>query len=157
MPSISLRLFGYSMAYSDAGRHSALERAIAEHGVAQVITRLEQVKINAHYLKQTEKDIEFVKSNYVDVDTDADEDGEDGTEDGEEDGEEDGAEDGDDGGDNSLPLVQGNDMASKEVAANFTECMKSLNEKLRKATLDKDAAMINLIITSMTNVIKSTL
>jgi flagellar biosynthesis/type III secretory pathway protein FliH len=146
------------MAYSDAGRHSALERAIAEHGVAQVINRLEQVKINANYLKQTEKDIEFVKSNYADVD----EDGEDGTEDGAEDDTEDGAEDGvedgaEDGGDNSLPVVQGNDMTPKEVAANFIECMKSLNEKLRKATIDKDAAMINLIITSMTNVIKSTL
>jgi hypothetical protein len=39
----------------------------------------------------------------------------------------------------------------------FIECMKLLNGKLYKATLDKDHSMIYLMVTSMTNVIKSTL
>lgn len=39
----------------------------------------------------------------------------------------------------------------------FIECMKLLNEKLCKATLEKDHAMIDMMVTSMTNVIKSTL
>eukprot|EP00798_Chlamydomonas_sp_ICE-L_P012027 gene12027-15129_t len=39
----------------------------------------------------------------------------------------------------------------------FIECMKVLNDKLCKATIAKDYEMINTIVASMTNVIKSTL
>eukprot|EP00798_Chlamydomonas_sp_ICE-L_P012023 gene12023-15125_t len=39
----------------------------------------------------------------------------------------------------------------------FIECMNVLNDKLCKATISKDYAMINTVVASMTNVIKSTL
>eukprot|EP00798_Chlamydomonas_sp_ICE-L_P011807 gene11807-29_t len=39
----------------------------------------------------------------------------------------------------------------------FIECMKVMNDKLCKATIAKDYEMINTIVASMTNVIKSTL
>eukprot|EP00798_Chlamydomonas_sp_ICE-L_P012072 gene12072-15182_t len=39
----------------------------------------------------------------------------------------------------------------------FIECMNVLNDKLCKATISKDYEMINTIVASMTNVIKSTL
>jgi len=37
----------------------------------------------------------------------------------------------------------------------FIECMNVLNDKLCKATISKDYAMINTIVVSMTNVTKS--
>jgi len=37
----------------------------------------------------------------------------------------------------------------------FIECMNVLNDKLSKATISKDYAMINTIVVSMTNVTKS--
>ncbi len=161
MSSISLSLFGYNMASSDTTRHIALEKAIAKHGVNPVIARLEYVRINPVYLSQTEADIEFVKS--VDVDKDY-------------------ANNNVANEYNSFMMkkmatLKGNDMnpkerllecisswkeskESKEVMVDngiFIECMKTLNDKLYKATLDKDVVMINLIMTSMTNLIKSTL
>ena len=168
MSSISLRLFGYSMASSDSDRRGALARAFAEHGVGPVMARLEQAKINVYYLKQTESDIEFFKSIYGSVVDD------DGVEDEVDD-------DSKCMDDNEYELwtlkkaaLKEMDMTPREevlesimywkernnVDVNvdtFVECMNALNEKLCKATLTKDVAVINLLVTSMTNVIKSSL
>ncbi len=113
------------MASSDTARYYALERAVAKHGVAPVIARLEYVKINATYLKQTEKDIGYVKSIYTDY-----EDCED---------------------------VACEAVAFGEKKERLHECIRVLNEKLCKVTIDKSVVIINLLVTRMTNVFKSTL
>lgn len=133
--SISLRLFGYRMALCDATRHSALQRAIDAHGGARVVERLEEVKVNSFYLEQTEKDIAYVAALIKD--------------------------------ENPEPqsiVNSTNHGPPIPVAvivcgdsAKFVECIKLINEKLCKATIEKDAEMINLMVESMTNVIRSTL
>jgi hypothetical protein len=59
-----------------------------------------------------------------------------------------------------MPLPEDEDEDEDDVPFEempFIECMTLLNQKLCKATLDKDYEMINLMVTTMTNVIKSTL
>jgi hypothetical protein len=108
------------MASSDTARYYALERAVAKHGVAPVIARLEYVKINATYLKQTEKDIGYIKS--IDADNE----------------------------DFACEAVdERRRSAFGEKKDRLHECMRVLNEKLCKATLDKGVAMINLLFTRM--------
>eukprot|EP00798_Chlamydomonas_sp_ICE-L_P028864 gene28864-32054_t len=127
---ISLRAFGYSMTSPNESRHVALQKAVDAHGLERVIDRLNQIKVNVEYIKQTDKDILHVLSK-VPVPEDDDE-----------------------------PTIVENPVpvhVDDNKNARFIECMKLLNDKLCKATLDKDYAMINLMVTSMTNVIKSTL
>ncbi len=144
MSAISLRHFGYNMASNTISRHSALVKAIVKHGVLAVIARLEQVKINSRYSEQTEADIKFITP----IDDDEDEEDDD-----------------DDFVAQNKEVVAPKEevLECKErnntVVSNdeFIECMGTLNEKLCQATLDKDVVMINLIVSSMTNVIKSSL
>eukprot|EP00798_Chlamydomonas_sp_ICE-L_P012721 gene12721-15966_t len=129
--SISLRSFGYSMTSSNEARYVALQKAIDAHGLDKVITRLNQVKVNVEHLEQTEKDILHVLSKVYLLEDEDD--------------------------DDETPVVMDEPVDVGSRDAQFIECMKLLNNKLCKATLDKDFAMINLMVTSMTNVIKSTL
>jgi hypothetical protein len=130
--SISLRAFGYSMTASNEVRYVALLKAVDAHGLDKVIVRLNQVKVNVEHLKQTEKDILYILSK-VPLPEDDDED------------------------DDEPTVVEQPVPMDDNKNARFIECMKMLNDKLCKATLDKDYAMINLMVASMTNVVKSTL
>lgn len=157
--SISLRMFGYSMASSDKERHTALKLAIALHGIDKVIIRLEELKINSFYLVQTEKEIDTVRnwglsmcSNILYTPEN-----------------------------NKIPIpivpmtpiksIQV-EHKSPETPTNsasrnlfgecnthiaFVECMKVLNEKLCIATVAKDSVMINMMVESMCNVVRSSL
>eukprot|EP00798_Chlamydomonas_sp_ICE-L_P012022 gene12022-15124_t len=127
---ISLRAFGYSMTSSNETRCIALQKAVDAHGFEKVLARLNQVKINSDHVKQTETDILYVQSKMPlppDDDCDADPTPE--------------------------PTVPVDDRKNDR----FIECMNVLNDKLCKATIAKDYEMINTIVASMTNVIKSTL
>ena len=139
---ISLRAFGYSMKSSNETRCIALQKAVDAHGFEKVIARLNQIKINSEHVKQTEKDILYVLSKMpLPQDDDCD--------------------------DPTPPLPQDDDCDDPTPEPivpvddrrndRFIECMKVLNDKLCKATIAKDYEMINTIVASMTNVIKSTL
>eukprot|EP00798_Chlamydomonas_sp_ICE-L_P032577 gene32577-17616_t len=127
---ISLRAFGYSMNSSNETRCIALQKAVDAHGFEKVLARLNQVKINSEHVKQTEIDILHVLSKMPlppDDDCVADPTPE--------------------------PTVPVDDRKNDR----FIECMNVLNDKLCKAIIAKDYEMINSIVASMTNVIKSTL
>eukprot|EP00798_Chlamydomonas_sp_ICE-L_P012012 gene12012-15112_t len=127
---ISLRAFGYSMTSSNETRCIALQKAVDAHGFEKVLARLNQVKINSDHVKKTEIDILHVLSKMPlppDDDCDADPTPE--------------------------PTVPVDDKRNDL----FIECMKVMNDKLCKATISKDYEMINTIVASITNVIKSTL
>eukprot|EP00798_Chlamydomonas_sp_ICE-L_P011811 gene11811-33_t len=126
---ISLRAFGYSMKSSNETRCIALQKAVDAHGFEKVIARLNQIKINSEHVKQTEKDILYVLSK---MPLPPDDDCDDPT---------------------PEPTVPVDDRRNDR----FIECMKVMNDKLCKATIAKDYEMINTIVASMTNVIKSTL
>jgi hypothetical protein len=138
-PSISLRVFGYNMASCDAARYGALHKAIAEHGVAKVVERLDEVKINIFHFAQTKRDIAYVMT--LPESSVSDEEPE--------------------------PRAQESIVRSTKQTvpipemtvdnARFVECMKLINEKLCKATIEKDVVTINLMVESMANVIRSTL
>lgn len=130
--SISLRAFGYSMTAPNEARYIALLKAVDAHGLDKVIARLNQVKVNVEHLKQTEKDILYILSK-VPLPEHDDED------------------------DDEPTVVEHPVPVDDNKNARFIECMKMLNDKLCKATIDKDYAMINLMVASMTNVVKSTL
>ncbi len=120
------------MTASNEVRYVALLKAVDAHGLDKVIVRLNQVKVNVEHLKQTEKDILYILSK-VPLPEDDDED------------------------DDEPTVVEQPVPMDDNKNARFIECMKMLNDKLCKATLDKDYAMINLMVASMTNVVKSTL
>eukprot|EP00798_Chlamydomonas_sp_ICE-L_P012002 gene12002-15098_t len=126
---ISLRAFGYSMKSSNETRCIALQKAVDAHEFEKVIARLNQIKINSEHVKQTEKDILHVLSK---MPLPQDDDCDDPT---------------------PEPTVPVDDRKNDR----FIECMKVMNDKLCKATIAKDYEMINTIVASMTNVIKSTL
>jgi len=112
--SISLRAFGYNIAFADEDRHNSLKKAIDAHGVEKVIERLNELKVNIFYHEKAEEDILYTQT---------------------------------------LPKEDNTTNAN----AQFIECVELLNIRLRKATIDKDYTMINLMVTSIANVINSTL
>lgn len=59
MKHISLRKYGYRMDESKKVRHRVLKAAIEECGIKRVVSRLEQLRINARYTKQTQRDINY--------------------------------------------------------------------------------------------------
>jgi hypothetical protein len=137
---ISLRLFGYSMSSCDATRHSALDRAISAHGVDKVMARLNEVKVNEYYIEQIENDILYVlaqeqfsvqEEKYVDQASVV-------------------------GSTENIAIPIPVPIAGGDNAQ-FTGCMNVIIERLNKATLEKDFFTINLMMESMTSVIKSTL
>jgi hypothetical protein len=158
--SINLRIYGYNMAQGDTDRHSALDKAIDAHGVYEVVTRLQEIKVlpGTFYLEQTERDIAYVLEYepiikhdgikwYINEIT---------------------SESKRSAGiafaqqrkHEKIPV----DVSSAErntpqvqVACNFIECMKLINEKIYNANLEKDYDTINIMVASMTNVIRSTL
>jgi hypothetical protein len=117
--SISLRAFGYNMAFTDEDRHNSLKKAIDAHGVDKVIERLNELKVNIFYHEKAERDILYVSSI------------------------------------KTLPKEETTNTSNTN--AQLIECIELLNVRLSKATLDKDYAMINLMVTSIANVINSTL
>ena len=144
--SISLRAFGYNMTSSDEARYVALQKAIDAHGLEKVIARLNQIKVNVQHLKQTEKDILYVLSK-VQLPEDEDEDEPTIVKHSVP----------DDKYENEPTIVKHSVPEHDNKNDQFIKCMELLNSKLCKATLEKDYAMIDLMVTSMTNVVKSTL
>ena len=131
MATISLRAFGYNMTSTTRTRYYALQRAIDAHGTEKVIARLHEIKVNIFYQEQTEKDILHVLSKQT-----LPEEEEDATL-----------------NEHNVPV----DEPEDDEHTTFIECMSLLNNKLCMATLDKDYDMIHVMVTCMTNVIKSTL
>eukprot|EP00798_Chlamydomonas_sp_ICE-L_P012739 gene12739-15986_t len=116
--------------------YSALERAIAKFGSTQVLARLEELKVNIRYIDQTTQDIAYILARASDE-----------------------------------PLLPAQELAPVAPVApvaecgckncknkkGFAECMQVLNDKLCAATLGKDVGMINIILSTLTNVVKSSM